>query len=44
MGVVGIGPAEAREGAVMMRNGWREREGRGGVEEEARERAHAGCL
>ena len=28
----------------MMRKGWRKRERRGGVEEEARERAHTGGL
>ena len=44
MGAGGAGHAEATEGGVMMRKGWRKREGRGGVEEEAREKAHAGGL
>ena len=34
----------ATEGGVMMRRGWRERVGGGGLEEEAREKAHAGGL
>ena len=38
------GGAVATEGGVMMRKGWRERLGGGGLEEEVREKAHAGGL
>ena len=34
----------ATEGGVMMRKRWRKRVGGGGLEEEAREKAHAGGL